>query len=840
MRRRRPRVTFVGDIGGVRTLHVGDEAMFAADLELVRRLVPRARYVAVSADPGTTSSWYRVAAVPRLSTVELRALGAARDADLLFITGGGNLNAAFPMMIHEYLAMARATAGSGGTIVVSGQTIGPALAPGDAERVGELLDLASFVGVRDPTSRDVALKLGLDPTKLVEQLDDAWRLEGTLPTGTGIDLNRPFIAVTIHPDALVVSPQAIRALGDELVQVAEHASAPIVLLPHCRAPEGPGGTNDEDVGAALAAHLQSQGSVAYSLSVLPPNEVIGLTRAASLVISSRYHPLVFATSASVPALGLWSGAYVRAKQRGALEPAGTEAWMLELEAAIHGALAPAAIEAWDRREELTSWLGRARPSMAERACWHERLIGEHLRATGIVARVPDEPGPAPAFPAAGAGPAPRGRWYMFSRAAPSVQPVPDPVFVELAGVSGHARAIEVERDELRSRLHARCNQRSPVPRSARATTVLDRIRLEVDADRIALVARVTAPGVEETDVRLRVYAPELMAGVDASATPFLPVMTFLAGRLGTDLAIEAPVDGVALDNATRAAATLADWWGWRRPAMAAATTMPSRARSVGTGLWFSRGVDSMYTLHRALAGELVEDDRPVELTHLLGLDWIDLPHAGSSMPVVWSETVAAAASLGVPLIRFSTDVRKVVDPFVRWQHYYGAVFSGLGLLMGSLLGTVLLSSSELGPDPRPYGGHPALDPLWSASTTGVVAVGSERRRCDKVATIASDDWALTRLKTCWEADTARNCGRCVKCLATMTALHIVGALDRCDRFDAELSPGAVRRAARLVIPDTRAVVADVLAHLSDDDLELRDAWLEYQERMTEQLDPADL
>jgi len=113
MRRRRPRVTFVGDIGGVRTLHVGDEAMFAADLELVRRLVPRARYVAVSADPGTTSSWYRVAAVPRLSTVELRALGAARDADLLFITGGGNLNAAFPMMIHEYLAQAAQSSSAG-------------------------------------------------------------------------------------------------------------------------------------------------------------------------------------------------------------------------------------------------------------------------------------------------------------------------------------------------------------------------------------------------------------------------------------------------------------------------------------------------------------------------------------------------------------------------------------------------------------------------------------------------------------------------------------------------------------------------------------------------------
>ena len=79
-RRGRTRVTLLADIGGPDTLHAGDEAMFAADLDLVRRLVPEARCVAVSADPAATSAWYGVDAVPRLSSAEVQAFGRSGAA----------------------------------------------------------------------------------------------------------------------------------------------------------------------------------------------------------------------------------------------------------------------------------------------------------------------------------------------------------------------------------------------------------------------------------------------------------------------------------------------------------------------------------------------------------------------------------------------------------------------------------------------------------------------------------------------------------------------------------------------------------------------------------------
>jgi hypothetical protein len=538
----------------------------------------------------------------------------------------------------------------------------------------------------------------------------------------------------------------------------------------------------------------------------------------------------------VPALGIWADDYVRAKQLGALGAAGCEQWMIEMEAAIGGGLAPAALEVWGRRRELGGWLAGMRPLLEERSRRNDALVGERLRAAGIAVRVPEALAPASA--SVGDAPQPVGRWHVFAGAVPAERPVPDPMLAELIELRAYARAIEVDRDALRSRFAHDRSDPGVAPTATRTTTVLDQMRLEVDPGRIALVGRLSAPHLDATEVRFRVYARGLAGRVDASATPLLPIAMLLAARLGTDLVVDAPVDELALGNADRIGALYHDWWGWRPPRISAATVMPPTPRSSGTGLWFSRGVDSTDTLVRSLAGELVEDGHTVDITHLLGLDWIDAPFAVSSTPEVWSDTEEAAAALGLPLLRFTTDVRRVLDPVIGWDHSYGAVFAGLGLLVAPVIGTVLLSASGLGPDPRPHGSHPALDPLWSTSRARIVHAGADRGRAEKVARIGADDWALARLKVCWEADSARNCGRCGKCLATMTALEIAGALERCDRFDGELSAHAVLRVARAQKPLSThpSTIADLLRNLPGDAVELRAAWGEYQERLARQLE----
>ena len=57
----------------------------------------------------------------------------------------------------------------------------------------------------------------------------------------------------------------------------------------------------------------------------------------------------------------------------------------------------------------------------------------------------------------------------------------------------------------------------------------------------------------------------------------------------------------------------------------------------------------------------------------------------------------------------------------------------------------------------------------------------------------------------------------------MTALETVGALDRCQRFDAPLDPGVIARLDRLG-PGRGANVVDLLCHLPTDS-ELAQAWV---------------
>ena len=64
--------------------------------------------------------------------------------------------------------------------------------------------------------------------------------------------------------------------------------------------------------------------------------------------------------------------------------------------------------------------------------------------------------------------------------------------------------------------------------------------------------------------------------------------------------------------------------------------------------------------------------------------------------------------------------------------------------------------------------------------------------------------ALQSLRVCWENRAGQyNCGRCEKCLRTMSNLRIAGALERCTTFSSRLDMSAI---SRVQIPDECARV----------------------------------
>ncbi len=59
-----PRLVLVGDVGGMETYHVGDEAMLCANIDRLRQLPRPPSCTVVSSDPQWTSRRYGVQAIP--------------------------------------------------------------------------------------------------------------------------------------------------------------------------------------------------------------------------------------------------------------------------------------------------------------------------------------------------------------------------------------------------------------------------------------------------------------------------------------------------------------------------------------------------------------------------------------------------------------------------------------------------------------------------------------------------------------------------------------------------------------------------------------------------------
>ncbi|MGH7130212.1 MAG: hypothetical protein ACREIV_16705, partial [Planctomycetaceae bacterium] len=130
-----------------------------------------------------------------------------------------------------------------------------------------------------------------------------------------------------------------------------------------------------------------------------------------------------------------------------------------------------------------------------------------------------------------------------------------------------------------------------------------------------------------------------------------------------------------------------------------------------------------------------------------------------------------------------------------WGQYgHGAALASVGLALAGVVHTVFIPSTSAFVELRPWGSHPALDPLWSTEQVEFVYDGGEARRDEKIRFIASSAAALQSLRVCWENRAgAYNCGRCEKCLRTMIELQLCGALDRTGQFPRVIPAADVRQ-----------------------------------------------
>lgn len=329
--------------------------------------------------------------------------------------------------------------------------------------------------------------------------------------------------------------------------------------------------------------------------------------------------------------------------------------------------------------------------------------------------------------------------------------------------------------------------------------------------------RITAPSGAPRRLVLRLHdeaaAADGQAPIDQSATPFLPMLTMLAGVIGVPLRVDAAVDAVALDGARRAAALMARWFDWPSRTVSAPTTRPTPPTPArGTALFFSRGLDSMWSLFHG----------GLEVDHLIGIDWEDAPLASEGTRAIMRGTKAAAADLRLPLHRVSSNYRQFSDDVIEWDDAVGPTLASFGLLLAPVADRVIVSATLPGHLLRPKGTHPHLDPLWSSSAVQILHVGEELGRCDKAAAVADEPFVQRWLKVCWQRAGDGNCGECPKCQMTLSNFAAVGRLDAvAPIFDASLSADVVRTFGSVhVAPENLIDIAERMSPGA-----LRDAWL---------------
>jgi len=200
-------------------------------------------------------------------------------------------------------------------------------------------------------------------------------------------------------------------------------------------------------------------------------------------------------------------------------------------------------------------------------------------------------------------------------------------------------------------------------------------------------------------------------------------------------------------------------------------------------LFFSGGLDSFYALTR-LTGQRREENN---LTHLVFVHGFDI---SLNDRLLFHRTQTAietiASSYGKKLVVLRTNVRELTDRYVGWNNCFGGAMASVALCLGGFFRHVYVAS-DAGPNEKIlYSGSlpyvdgmipPDLGELWSTGTTSLINYCYGISRIEKARAIANNSLAQKYLRVCWEnRNGAYNCGRCSKCVRTMLALHLVGAL----------------------------------------------------------------
>jgi hypothetical protein len=256
--------------------------------------------------------------------------------------------------------------------------------------------------------------------------------------------------------------------------------------------------------------------------------------------------------------------------------------------------------------------------------------------------------------------------------------------------------------------------------------------------------------------------------------------------------LDAEIDPMLREGLYAVMAVLKEWSGGKyRPLKIEAKTnsiVRYAEKQRVAGMFLSGGIDSLAALRTNSIN--YPEDHPGSIKDCLIIHGFDIggvvergmkyhvfDRARDAMSVV-------AKDANVRLIPVYTNIRHLCDERDLWlDKFFGAVLASVAHAFVTRLNWVFVASSYDIANLAPCGSHPLLDPEYSSYELRIKLRDLELSRLDKLRMIADWDAAFQNFRVCLANVKDRlNCGKCEKCVRTMTELVAIGALDKTRAF----------------------------------------------------------
>ncbi|MFH2091574.1 MAG: hypothetical protein ABIJ31_04350 [Pseudomonadota bacterium] len=148
------------------------------------------------------------------------------------------------------------------------------------------------------------------------------------------------------------------------------------------------------------------------------------------------------------------------------------------------------------------------------------------------------------------------------------------------------------------------------------------------------------------------------------------------------------------------------------------------------------------------------------------------------------------------LIPVYTNIRHLCDDRVLWLNsFFGAVLATMAHSFSNRIDMMFIGSSYDIPNLHPCGSHPLLDPEYSSYNLRIRHRDYELSRLEKIKIVSQWDVAFNNFRVCLANVPDRlNCGKCEKCVRTMTELTALGLLHKTRAFvEDEILPEDIAR-----------------------------------------------